>query len=254
MRGWRGGRTVRRVNEEALRRINAEIGDGTIDAVAGLSGADITTFMLEIARRRADGVDAAEVLRRYRSDRFSQPAGFDPEALDRAERILVGALPAGFDTIVLAPVVPLGSHRLAGVDQSRVVSTVRANEVAADPTNGLALEAAVRRAALLRSDARSVDVVRLAASQRVLRAQRFEGRGDVLTLPAVRTRVRGPRHRGSAVRTRGVRGAHRLRVRRPPAARRLRDRGGVDRSHRRRDGAGRGQACATSSAGSAARP
>ncbi len=33
----------------------------------------------------------------------------------------------------------------------------------------------MRRAALLRSNARSVDVVRLAASQRVLRAQRFEG-------------------------------------------------------------------------------
>ena len=163
------------MNQDALRRINAQIGDGTIDAVAGLSGADITTFMLEIARRRADGVDAAEVLRRYRSDRFSRPTGFDSEALDRAERILVGALPAGFDTIVLAPVVPLGTHRLAGVDQSRVVSTVRANEVAADPTTGLALEAAVRRAALLRSNARSADVVRLAASQRVLRAQRFEG-------------------------------------------------------------------------------
>ena len=131
--------------------------------------------MLEIARRRAHGVDAADVLRRYRLDRFSQPAGFDPEALDRAERLLVDALPTSFEAIVLAPVVPLGTHRLAGVDQSRVVSTVRANEVAADPTNGLALEAAVRRAALLRSDARSAQVVRLAASQRVLRAQRFEG-------------------------------------------------------------------------------
>ena len=163
------------MNEEALRRISAQLGPGAIDAVAGLSGSDITTLMLEIASRRADDVDAAEVLRRYRSDRFSRPTGFDPEALDRAERLLAGALPATFDRIVLAPVVPLGTHRLGGVDQSRVVSTVRANEVAADPTNGLALESAVRRADLLRADPRSAHVIRLAASQRVLRAQRFEG-------------------------------------------------------------------------------
>jgi hypothetical protein len=163
------------VNEEVLRRISARLGPETIDAIAGLSGADITTLMMEIARRRADEVDAAEVLRRYRSDRFSRPTGFDPDALDRAERLLAGALPTGFDEVALAPVVPLGTHRLAGVDQSRVVSTVRANEVAADPTTGLTLEAAVRRAAVLRADARSPEVVRLAASQRVLRAQRFEG-------------------------------------------------------------------------------
>ena len=109
------------MNEEALRRINAEIGDGTLDAVAGLSGADITTFMLEIARRRADGVDASEVLRRYRSDRFSQPASFDPAALDRAERLLFDQLPESYASIVLAPVVPLGTHRLAGVDQLRAL-------------------------------------------------------------------------------------------------------------------------------------
>jgi hypothetical protein len=53
------------------------------------------------------------------------------------------------------------------------VSTIRSTEVAADPTNGLALEAAVRRRDLLRIDARSTERVRLAASQRVVRGQRF---------------------------------------------------------------------------------
>ena len=70
--------------------------------------------------------------------------------------------------VQLAPLVPLGTHSaLATVSQHKVVTAIRACEVAADPTNALALEAAVRRAR-----ARS-GVVRLAAVQRVVRAQRF---------------------------------------------------------------------------------
>ena len=70
--------------------------------------------------------------------------------------------------VALAPLVPLGTHSaLATVSQHKVVTAIRACEVAADPTNALALEAAVRRAR-----ARS-GVVRLAAVQRVVRAQRF---------------------------------------------------------------------------------
>src|SRR5262249_52434357 len=69
-----------------------------------------------------------------------------------------------------------GSHTATGgVDPRNVVATVRGSEVAADPTNGLALEAAVRRADLLRLNPRSAEPVRLAASQRVTRAQVFSG-------------------------------------------------------------------------------
>jgi hypothetical protein len=53
------------------------------------------------------------------------------------------------------------------VSQHKVVTAIRACEVAADPTNALALEAAVRRAG------GAAEVVRLAAIQRVVRAQRF---------------------------------------------------------------------------------
>ena len=51
------------------------------------------------------------------------------------------------------------------------MTAIRACEVAADPTNALALEAAVRRAA--GSGGAGSGVVRLAAVQRVVRAQRF---------------------------------------------------------------------------------
>jgi hypothetical protein len=70
--------------------------------------------------------------------------------------------------VTLAPLVPLGTHSaLATVSQHKVVTAIRACEVAADPTNALALEAAVRRAGQPR------ETVRLAALQRVVRAQRF---------------------------------------------------------------------------------
>jgi hypothetical protein len=165
------------VNEDAIRRIADRLGPGVIEAIVGLPGADITTLMLEIARRRAETVDAADVLRRFETDRFVRPGAIDVNMIHRVEAALFAALPNGFEPVTLSPVVPLGTHRLGGVDQSRVVSTVRSNEVAADPTNGLALEAAVRRRELLRTDARSSHVVKLAASQRVLRAQRFKGEG-----------------------------------------------------------------------------
>ena len=75
--------------------------------------------------------------------------------------------------LALAPVVPLGTHSaLATVSQHKVLSTIRACEVAADPTNALALEAAGRRRALPRTA-----TVKLAGIQRVVRAQQFQGAG-----------------------------------------------------------------------------
>jgi hypothetical protein len=56
---------------------------------------------------------------------------------------------------------------VGAVDQNRIVSTVRSTEVVSDPTNVLAIEAAVRRRS-------RIDQVHLASCQRVLRAQRFD--------------------------------------------------------------------------------
>jgi hypothetical protein len=165
------------VNEDALRRIEHDLGPDVIDRIAALRGSDLTTLMLEIARRRTDGTTPADVVRRYESDRFVGPGPFAPSTIADIEATLFATLPDGFAQLVLSPVAPLGAHRIAGVDQSRVVTTVRSNEVAADPTNVLALEAAIRRRAMVRHDARSSELVRLAASQRVTRAQVFDGEG-----------------------------------------------------------------------------
>ena len=167
-----------RNSRQALDRIIAAAGGTALLKVLAdeLSGADLTTLLLEVFRRRAERLSPADIMRRYRTDRFVAPAEVNTTALRRAEEAMLGALTPGFDVLTLAPVLPLGAHTAAaGVDPRNVVATVRGSEVAADPTNGLALEAAVRRADLLRLNPRSAEPVKLAASQRVTRAQLFGG-------------------------------------------------------------------------------
>jgi hypothetical protein len=155
---------------DALDRVAREIG-GTelVGRLAALSGSDFTTLMLEVVRRRAARETPASVLRRYQRDRFVRPGGTPWRSARRAEDALAGCLPPETEVVQLAPLVPLGTNSaLATVSQHKVVTAVRACEVVADPTNALALEAAVRR-----GGGAPGEVVRLAAVQRVVRAQRF---------------------------------------------------------------------------------
>jgi len=164
----------------ALRRVLAQVGGpALLDLLAKrLTGADLTTLLLEVFRRRADRLTAAEVMRRYRTDRFVTPAPTGFAQLRRAEDLLLSALPDDFEMLTLAPLVPLAAHAaVATVDPRKVVATIRGSEVAADPTNALALEAAQRRSQALVADPRSAVPVRLAASQRVVRAQHFGAPG-----------------------------------------------------------------------------
>lgn len=163
---------------QALRRVIRQAGRAELleTLAEELPGADLTTLLLEVFRRRAERLSPADVMRRYRTDRFVAPGQVEFAALRRAEDAMLGALPDEFVVLTLAPVLPLASHAAtAGVDPRNVVATIRSTEVAADPTNGLALEAAVRRGQLLRQSPRSAEPVRLAAIQRVTRAQVFGG-------------------------------------------------------------------------------
>ncbi|SFW89026.1 hypothetical protein [Amycolatopsis australiensis] len=151
------------------RRVLAGPGGAAADVLAALPGADLTTVQLEVARRRAARLSGPAVLRRHREDRFAAPSPLPPALLRRVEDALLSAASA-FDPVTLSPLVPLGTHSVVtGLAQHRVVPTGRGTEVAADPTTGLALEAAVRRA--------GDGVVRLAAVQRVVRAQHVERAG-----------------------------------------------------------------------------
>lgn len=153
----------------AVDRVAREIGGmEVVERLAALSGSDFTSVMLEVVRRRAASETPATVLRRYQRDRFVRPGSTPWRSTRRAEDALVGCLSPETEIVPLAPLVPLGTHSaLATVSQHKVVTAIRACEVAADPTNALALEAAVRRAGQPES------IVRLAAIQRVVRAQQF---------------------------------------------------------------------------------
>jgi hypothetical protein len=157
----------------ALDRVLPAIGGmDTVQQLAALSGSDFTSVMLEVARLRAARENPVSVRRRYTRDRFTEPGRTPWRALRRAEEALLACLPAEAEMLTLAPVVPLGTHSaLDTVSQNKVLTTIRSCEVAADPTNALALEAATRRA----HDAEAT--VWLGGLQRVVRAQLFGAPG-----------------------------------------------------------------------------
>lgn len=162
---------------EPVERVLRDIGDpDLVDTLAGLPGADLTTLLLHVMRRRADRASPADVMRQRAQDRFVLPSPIPLSDLHSTEQALLTALPDDFDTVTLAPVAPLGLHSaVARVDQHRVVSTIRRSEVAADPTAGLAVEAAIRRRERHGGDSAMTGRVHLASIQRVVRAQTFEG-------------------------------------------------------------------------------
>ena len=133
------------------------------------------SLLLEVQRRRAAAGSPGTLVERYTKSRFTRPSRVAPAALLEVDRLAFSLLPAGFEAIELSPLAPLGATVVVtGTSQNRIVSTVRGSEVANDPTNALALECAVRRASCLARNPRGADPVRLAASQRVVRAQSFD--------------------------------------------------------------------------------
>lgn len=165
---------TRRIAERIERDLDVS---GMLDALGSrISGADLASLLMEVARTRAASVEPRTVIGRHEQDRFTRPSPIDLRAIRRAEEALLSSMPEQFDQIMISPLVPFATHHtLGGVPQNNVVSTTRATEVAADPTVGLALEAATRRRQILSVDPRSPQLVRLATSQRVTRAQSFDG-------------------------------------------------------------------------------
>lgn len=157
---------------DALDRVWSAATDAPRDALERrLPPADLRTLWLGVARSRAAAVTPAGVVRQWRTDRFVRPSAADPRALSRVEGRLWSLLPESFAGVELSPVAPLGAcSAVAPVSQDRVLSTARGTEVVSDPTNALAVEAAVRR----RAGAGRAD---LAACCRVVRAQALDGPG-----------------------------------------------------------------------------
>ena len=135
----------------------------------GLPASELRTVLLEVARARAAAVTPADLVRRWRHDPLVRPTDHDPRGTAILEADLWRLLPTDVAGVDLSPVAPLGTcAAIAPGSQDRIVTTTRGSEVVSDPTNALAVEAAVRRA---RGPAGGE--VHLAACVPVLRAQPF---------------------------------------------------------------------------------
>jgi hypothetical protein len=163
-----------------LNRIERTLraGDVTGSLAEGIPAGDLQAVLLAVMRRRVAALRPADLLERYERNRFARPSGLPPALLLELERRAHQALPQGFEALALSPVCPLGTvGALTSVSQNSVLSATRGTEVVSDPTNVLALECAVRRRALLRSERGSTARVSLAAAHRTLRAQRWDEPG-----------------------------------------------------------------------------
>lgn len=157
-----------------LPRIARAVGGDLVDVLVGLQPTDLQSVLLEVHRRVAGCLDPQAVLRRYVESRFLHPGPVDPRAVGALEQAAWSLLPDGYQPVELSPLCPLGTcSTVAAVDQNKVVATDRNSEVVSDSTNVLALEAALRRRAALRDPLGGQPVVRLAASQRQVRAQHY---------------------------------------------------------------------------------
>ena len=146
--------------------ITANIGTAAFEQLASrISGAELQSLLLEVVRCRAGGRTPAQLLAQYRRDPYCAPGEADLRTSLEIDRHLLQAAEE-FEAIELSPVTPLGSASVVGLtSQNRVLSALRGTEVVSDPTNVLALECARR----LREG--GGEVVHLATSQRVVRAQ-----------------------------------------------------------------------------------
>ena len=145
-----------------------------------LSPTDLQSLLLEVYRIRSGRIQPAQLLSDFESNRFVRPTTTSPIALLRWEQIAFSHLPSEFKPIALSPVCPLGANSVvASVDQNWSVTNIRNTEVVSDSTNVLALECAVQRRELLRTNPKSSNPVHLTASHRLLRAQHYDNPASV---------------------------------------------------------------------------
>jgi hypothetical protein len=135
-----------------------------------LPASELWSLLLETMARRAAQRSAADVVRQYERDLFTQPAYLDQRTLNALDGHLLAAASA-FEAIELSPIAPLGSCSAVGLaSQNKILSALRGTEVVADPTNVFALECARR---LRRNPSLTV---RLATCHRCVRAQQVPKR------------------------------------------------------------------------------
>ncbi|MDZ8185792.1 MAG: hypothetical protein RMX96_13170 [Nostoc sp. ChiSLP02] len=139
-----------------------------------LSLSDLQSLLIEVYRQRTASLTPSDILKQYENNRFVVPSQINPQQQLEFDRLAYSVLPLGFEVLELSPVAPLGTNSVvATVNQNKVLSTIRNTEVTADITNVLALECARRKRAAKHT--RDREIIKLCASQRVVRTQQVKG-------------------------------------------------------------------------------
>jgi hypothetical protein len=165
------------MQEKIIQRIETELQCPRLfeSLVEKCPFSDLTSLLLEVYREKTKKLTPKTLLRQYSDNRFVQPAKTNVCEAMKFDLFAASMLPKDFEMIELSVVAPLGSNSvIASVDQNNVLSTIRNTEVCSDPTNVLALESAVRKQRQ-KKESMSHQKIKLCASQRVVRCQKFEG-------------------------------------------------------------------------------
>lgn len=162
--------------QRELDRIVRKLGvENMVELLAEhISGSDLNTLLLEVFRDKTKAASAADLLKRYRENRFVKPAEVNPLQIKRLELdMLIIAQKHLFTPVQLSPVAPLGSCSIvAAADQNKIISALRGTEVVADATNLLALHVSdgLKSGTL---DNRN-GLIRFSTTHRHARAQKFK--------------------------------------------------------------------------------
>ena len=131
-----------------ISKIESKTGiENIVERLSGnISGSEFNSLLLEIFKKRTDGLSPASVLKELGKNRFAKPAGIDPVTIKKEEiDWLETSEKFGFEPVLLSPLTQLGTvSSMAPVDQQNVVSGLRSTEVVSDATNVMSLIAADR--------------------------------------------------------------------------------------------------------------
>jgi len=178
-------------------RILNQLGDtDLVNKMLSLPNSDFNSLLLRIFHEQAEKANPANIIKSFRSNRFSVPSEIDPVAYHLFESELLSiAQNTGIEAVLLSPAAPFASSSAFGcVDQNNVVSAVRGTEILPDPTNMLSIIIAAR----LRHDtAGNVEPLHLCTTARVLRAQVFPNMNGYYSHFGVFSIVSSGKDRGS---------------------------------------------------------
>jgi hypothetical protein len=143
-----------------------------------LSGTELNSLLLEVFHARASAMNAGQLMKTYRQNRFVKPADLPVIQLRQMELDLLRIFEqASFTPIELSPVSVFGACSVVGpASQHKILSALRGTEVLADATNAIALHIAdLRQSEIWKPDNGSM--IRFSAIQRHVRTQMISGKG-----------------------------------------------------------------------------